>query len=79
MSVWTVGESNNRGAAMRSCRLESPGRLDGIVPGEEPVPTPAGILVHAVSLDRRDALILHERHPCRLNGRPFGKVVIRTD
>ncbi|GAA1618531.1 NAD(P)-dependent alcohol dehydrogenase [Nonomuraea maheshkhaliensis] len=52
---------------MRSYRLEKLGHLDGIVPREEPMPTPKPtdilVRVHAVSLNRRDALILHERYP----------------
>ncbi|MDP9844447.1 zinc-dependent alcohol dehydrogenase family protein [Streptosporangium lutulentum] len=52
---------------MRSYRLEKLGHLDGIVPREEPIPTPEPtdilVRVHAVSLNRRDALILHERYP----------------
>lgn len=52
---------------MRCYRLEKGGHLDGIVPREEPMPTPKPtdilVRVHAVSLNRRDALILHERYP----------------
>jgi NADPH:quinone reductase-like Zn-dependent oxidoreductase len=55
---------------MRSYRLDKPGQIDGIVPHEaaEPAPGPTGIVVRvrAVSLNRRDALILHQRYPLPL-------------
>ncbi|GAB2872482.1 NAD(P)-dependent alcohol dehydrogenase [Actinoallomurus bryophytorum] len=55
---------------MRTYRLDKPGRIDGIMPHEaaEPEPGPTGIVVRvrAVSLNRRDALILHQRYPLPL-------------
>ncbi|GAA2999911.1 NAD(P)-dependent alcohol dehydrogenase [Streptosporangium longisporum] len=61
-----AGEAATGGTTMRSYRLEGPGLAGGIVPREEPVPTPKPtdvlVRVRAVSLNRRDALILQRRY-----------------
>jgi NADPH:quinone reductase-like Zn-dependent oxidoreductase len=52
---------------MHTYRLDKPGQIDGIVPheAERPAPKATEILVRvrAVSLNRRDVLILHNRYP----------------